>query len=154
MQQGPGAKGLSVAPRALALVQGGNHYTAGWSAFVSTFWCLESLAKYPVCGHLLALLEHSPRLQLKQLTLKIRKLTDPLLCVEWLEVISDEAGLSRHLTVRASSGKLSSWERGPTCPLCDSSRRPPGSPTWDARPQCAAQGKAHPGAQRGTTRTR
>ena len=50
----------SVAPQARALVQGGNHYMAGWTAIVSTFRCLESLVKYPVCGHLLALLEHFP----------------------------------------------------------------------------------------------
>lgn len=68
-QAGPGAMFLS-GPRALALVQGGNHYTAGWSAFVFTFWCLESLAKYPVCGHLLALLEHSPVCNLNNWTFK------------------------------------------------------------------------------------
>ena len=50
----------SVAPQARALVQGGNHYMARCTAFVSTFPCLESLVKYSVCGHLLALLEHFP----------------------------------------------------------------------------------------------
>ena len=47
-------------PQVMALVQGGNPSVSGWSAFVSAFPCLEALAKYPVCGHLLALLEHFP----------------------------------------------------------------------------------------------
>lgn len=69
-----------------------------------------------------------------------------------LEVISDEAGLSRHLTVRALQVSSLRGE-GPTYPLWGSSRRGPRqSPTWDARPQCVQpRGKAHPGAQRGTT---
>ena len=75
---------------------------------------------------------------------------DPLLCVEWLEVLSDEAGLSRHLTVRAL--RVSSLrQRVPHVPCGAAAAEAPGpSPTRDARPQRAATGKTHPGAQRGT----
>lgn len=71
--------------------------------------------------------------------------------MEWLEVISDEAGLSRHLTVRAL--QVSSLrERVPHVPCGTAAaeapgRAPPGTPVHSVQPR----GKAHPGAQRGTT---
>ena len=76
---------------------------------------------------------------------------DLALYVEWLEVLSDEVGLSRHLTVRTL--RISSLgERVPHVPRGAAATEAPGqNPTWDTPSTLCSHREDHPGAQSRTT---